>query len=48
MNGSWSLISTVQQPFGLWLKLDNWGFDDKVITWLAVPVATHERLVICV
>jgi hypothetical protein len=47
MNGSWSLISTVQL-FGLWLKLDNWGFEDKVITWLADPVATHEHLVICV
>jgi hypothetical protein len=47
MNGSWSLISTAQ-PFGLWLKLYSWGFEDKVIMWLAVPVATHERLVICV
>jgi hypothetical protein len=47
MNRSWSLISAAQ-PFGLWLKLDNWGFEDKAITWLAIPVATHERLVICV
>jgi hypothetical protein len=46
MNGSWNLTSAVQ-PFGLRLKLDNWGHGDMVTTWLAVPVETRECLVIC-